>query len=157
MKSTTRYRKVSSNKKISKSEAPAPQRQRSGSRGGKAARKAAKSRRSTTFDEFETLQQYDDRLPVDLRTISTIDDHASTFFSPERVPYYLHTPHPPTAPLMPQNISYTFSDITGCASGPANNPLFYESLDTSNGSALSCHSLCDSEDSLLTCGLGYMK
>lgn len=159
MKSTTRYRKFSSNKKTIKSEAPAPQRQRSGSKGGKAARKAAKSRRSARLDELKTFR-YHEGLPMDIRSASAIDDQdqtTQTFFSPKRMPYYLHTPHPPTTPLIPEDMSYTFSDITGCAPATPNDPLFYEALDSGTSSMLSCHSFCDSEDGLLNCGLGCME
>ncbi|KAG5289720.1 forkhead domain-containing protein [Histoplasma ohiense] len=45
VQSTTRYRKVGSHKKLSKLEHPAPQRQRSGAKGGKAAKKTSKMRR----------------------------------------------------------------------------------------------------------------
>ncbi|KAK2806848.1 hypothetical protein FQN51_005648 [Onygenales sp. PD_10] len=45
VQSTTRYRKPGIHKKSSKSEHPAPQRQRSGAKGGKAAKKAAKLKR----------------------------------------------------------------------------------------------------------------
>ncbi|EER43071.1 forkhead domain-containing protein [Histoplasma capsulatum H143] len=45
VQSTTRYRKVGSHKKHSKLEHPAPQRQRSGAKGGKAAKKTSKMRR----------------------------------------------------------------------------------------------------------------
>lgn len=159
MKSTTRYRKHSSNKKAIKNETPASQRQRSGSKGGKAARKAAKSRRSARLDELKSFQ-YHETLPIHLRSASAIGDHdhtTNTFSSPERMPYYLHTPHPPTTPLIPEDMSYTFSDITGCASGSPNDPLFYETLDTGTSSMLSCHSFCDSENGLLNCGLGCME
>lgn len=43
--STTRYRKHSSNKKTSRTRSPAPLRQRSGAKGGRAARRAARLRR----------------------------------------------------------------------------------------------------------------
>ncbi|PGH09259.1 hypothetical protein GX51_00701 [Blastomyces parvus] len=45
VQSTTRYRKLGTHKKSSKSEHPAPQRQRSGAKGGRAAKKNAKMRR----------------------------------------------------------------------------------------------------------------
>ena len=156
VKSTTRYRKFSSNKKLCKGETPAPLRQRSGSKGGKAARKAAKSRRSARFDELRPCR-YHERLPIGPGTASIIDDNdhsKNTFFSPERMPYYLHTPHPPTTPVMPEKISYTFSDITGCASRAPSDPLFYDSLDAGTDSTLSCHSF---SDNLLNCGLGCVE
>lgn len=45
VQSTTRYRKQGTTRKAGRSENPAPQRQRSGAKGGKAAKKAAKLRR----------------------------------------------------------------------------------------------------------------
>lgn len=45
VQSTTRYRKQAGSKKSQKSEHPAPQRQRSGAKGGRAAKKSAKTRR----------------------------------------------------------------------------------------------------------------
>ena len=73
VQSTTRYRKHGSNKKTNRARIPAPLRQRSGAKGGRAARRAAKLRReekqhrqsnvlvsqSPTFPTFYALQASD--------------------------------------------------------------------------------------------------
>lgn len=153
MKSTTRYRKHNSIKKVGKVEAPAPQRQRSGAKGGRAARKAAKMRRSMRMDEPRTFRYLDGPRAV-ASPGSTAECHSQAYFSSE--PYYLHTPNPPTESVISEENPYGYSSITGCASGSPEDPLFYESMEKCNDSVLSYDSLCDS-DNLLSCGLSCLS
>lgn len=154
VKSTTRYRKHNSTKKVSKVEAPAPQRQRSGAKGGKAARKAAKMRRSMRMDEPRTFR-YLDGPRGDASPSSTAECQSQTYFSSE--PYYLHSSNTPAESVISEENPYGYSSITGCASGTPEDPLFYESLEKCNDSMLSCDSLYDSEDTLLSCGLSCLS
>lgn len=80
-----------------------------------------------------------------------------SFFPQESMPYYLHTPNPPATPLIADVSTYGFPDIVGCAPGTSNDPLFYDSLDTTDSPMLPCHPFCDSEDNLLSCGLGCIE
>ncbi|MCJ1267343.1 hypothetical protein MMC22_007228 [Lobaria immixta] len=152
VKSTTRYRKHNSTKKVGKVEAPAPLRQRSGAKGGKAARKAAKMRRSMRMDEPRTFR-YSDGPRSEASPGSTAESQTQAYFSSE--PYYLHSSIPPAESVISEENPYGYSSITGCASGSPEDPLFYESLEKCNDSMLSCDSFCDSEDSLLGCGQSW--
>lgn len=153
VKSTTRYRKHNSTKKVGKVEAPAPQRQRSGAKGGKAARKAAKMRRSMRMDEPRTFR-YLDEPHGDASPASTTECQNQAYFSSE--PYYLHTSNPPAESVISEEGPYGYSSITGCASGSPEDPLFYDSLEKSNDSMRSYDSFYDSEDNLLSCGLNCL-
>ena len=145
---------------MGKPEAPAPLRQRSGAKGGKAARKSAKMRRSTRMNEPRVLQYLDEHFS-EANCASTIENPLqraadTTFFSSDTMPYYLPTSNPPADLLVSDN-PYGYSSITGCAPASPIDPLFYESLEKCSDSMLSCDSFCDSEDSLLNCGLGCMS
>ena len=132
VKSTTRYRKSAPNKKIGKSENPAPQRQRSGAKGGKAARKAAKLRRSARLEDSEHYRLVDRNvgsLRVVNRGLSSPNKRAST--GPE-VYQAASLPYPLQAPLTDRHTSsedpesFGFGDITGCVNAYPHEPLFYE-------------------------------
>ena len=149
VKSTTRYRKHNFNKKICKPESPAPQRQRSGAKGGKAARKAAKVRRFIRSDDSK-LFRCKGAVPSPTIPDAAVGEQSrrtanKNIFSADRVPYYLHnpntlqtptslyapsltTPNSPISPLISNNAPYEFSSITGCVSAPPDDPLFYEIL-----------------------------
>ena len=153
VKSTTRYRKHNSIKKVGKVEVPAPQRQRSGAKGGKAARKAAKMRRAMRMDEPRTFR-CPDGPRADASPGSTAECQNQAYFASE--PYYLHTSNPPAESVISAESPYGYSSITGCASGSPEDPLFYESLEKCDDSMLSCDSFCDSEDNFLDCGLSCL-
>lgn len=110
MKSTTRYRTKLPNKKRGYwSQNPAPQRQASGAKGGQAARKAARQRRSERLREtrspalFNGLDETDTRqqaalsslTPADSRKpgfdASTSADARAAYPSHSISPYYLHS------------------------------------------------------------------
>ncbi|SLM37727.1 Winged helix-turn-helix DNA-binding domain [Lasallia pustulata] len=147
VKSTTRFRKNVPNKKVGKSEHPAPQRQRSGAKGGKAAKKAAKLRRSARFNESKGLP-YVDRAAVDakpafntrnsgLSAADTVPYHSSGW------PYSIPTPNTTTHSPDLYETSYGYEQIVGCADGLPSEPLFYNAPG---------HSFCDSIDSSDCCG-----
>ena len=161
MKSTTRYRKHNSTKKAGKAEAPAPQRQRSGAKGGKAARKAARMRRSLRMDEPRAFRYFNGN-PADPSSSSTTENMAAgvmdtTFFLSDTVPLYLHTSNTTPESPVPGDNHFDYSRITGCAPASPSDPLFYEPLETCNDSMLSCDSFCESEDNLIDCGLSRLS
>lgn len=151
VKSTTRYRRNVPNKKIGKSEHPAPQRQRSGAKGGKAAKKAAKLRRSARFDEPKGVH-CDERAGMDtkptlktrhsgLSPANTVPYHSSGW------PYSMPISSTTTQPLDLYDTSYGYGQIVGCADGLLNEPLFYDAFDQSDLATVPGHSFCDSVDS----------
>ncbi|KAL8814571.1 MAG: hypothetical protein Q9223_006217 [Gallowayella weberi] len=120
VKSTTRYRKSGSNKRVARAGHAAPDRQRSGAKGGKAARNAAKVRRSARIDRPRS-------------------------WHPEDIPLAsIETPLPPMGdqPLTPASIwtpdgqsMYSYGDIAGVTSDIPDGPLFAEegeNMDTDN-------------------------
>ncbi|KAK2733400.1 hypothetical protein FQN57_002140 [Myotisia sp. PD_48] len=119
VQSTTRYRKPGVHKKTPKSEHPAPQRQRSGAKGGRAAKKAARYRRALQENErVERHVQNAANLEMDFGTdafpaqaICPIDYEALVSAA---------VPEP----------SYTFGDqelgnLVGCTGPNPQSPLFY--------------------------------
>jgi hypothetical protein len=112
VQSTTRYRKHGSNKKTNRARVPAPLRQRSGAKGGRAARRAAKLRReeqlsrqssalvpqSAAFPAFYALQdpervsQEADYFSI-ASPLTPESEPAFTFPQPNNgSPYYYHLP-----------------------------------------------------------------
>lgn len=149
VKSTTRYRKHNFNKKICKPESPAPQRQRSGAKGGKAARKTAKVRRFTRSDEPKTFRCRGALLstthPDAIEEEPAPRTPNKNFFPSGGMPYYLHRsnalqtptsryapsfnrPNSPMSPLISNTTPYEFASITACGSAAPEDPLFYEVL-----------------------------
>ena len=104
VKSTTRYRKHNPNKKVGKGETAVPQRQRSGAKGGKAARKSAKMRRSSRMDEPRPFSLEEDA-PAVFNSTSMMESHS---FSSDSTPYYLQTSTPPVEPLLPEDHHYSY-------------------------------------------------
>jgi hypothetical protein len=149
VKSTTRYRKHNFNKKICKRESPAPQRQRSGAKGGKAARKTAKVRRFARSDNSKASRCQGALSPTTLPGAIKEEQAERTtnknFHTSEGMPYYLHNSNvlqapsmyaaslnPSNSPISPSvsnNAPYEFSSITACASAGPDDPLFYEVLE----------------------------
>ncbi len=159
VKSTTRYRKFNSNRKIGKPEHPAPQRQRSGAKGGKAAKKAAKTRRSARFCEPSSLRYVETpnvvspvaSVPAMENTCQTISDSGPAHSN--NMPYYLSTPTSSSPSSILDSKSYGYEDITGCSPHLHDDPLFYEDPDHGNDSVFSYPSFCDSGDSMFNFGL----
>ena len=158
VKSTTRYRKFNSNRKIGKADNPAPQRQRSGAKGGKAAKKAAKIRRSARFSEPSNLRCVEAASVASPTASVSTEDNTSQMASdagvahPNNMPYYLSTPTSSSQSTVLDSKPYGFEEITGC-SPDIYDPLFYEDLDHATSSMLSYPSFCDSGDSIFNYGL----
>ena len=159
VKSTTRYRKCNSNRKTGKGDQPAPQRQRSGAKGGKAAKKAAKTRRSARFGAHTKLR-YVQTASVVSPAISISATENPNRMIPEagfehshHMPYYLSTPTSSSNSSAVDPKSYGYEDITGC-SHVRDDPLFYEDPDRGTDSMLSYPSFCDSGESIFNYGLG---
>lgn len=150
MKSTTRYRKHHFNKSICKSDSPAPQRQLSGAKGGKAARKIGKAKRFTRSEGSRALR-YRGALPVPTSADSIVEEQSQkttekNFFASDGMPYFLpnlgtlqdvtsiytpslNRPGSPISPLISNSSPYEFSSIIACSSAAPNDPLFYEVLE----------------------------
>ena len=159
MKSTTRYRKFNSSRKIGKADQPAPQRQRSGAKGGKAAKKAAKTRRSARFSAPSKLRYVETpRLVSPTVSVSTLETTgymvADSEMAPSNnMPYYLPTPTLSARSSALDSKAYGYEDITGCSSHLCDDPLFYADPDPGNDSMLPYPSFCDAGDSIFNYGL----
>jgi Forkhead domain len=92
VQSTTRYRKHGSNKKTNRTRIPAPLRQRSGAKGGRAARRAARLRR-----EEQMSRQRSESLPHNARLPSFCGAQATDPTSQEAADFSV------TSPLTPDN------------------------------------------------------
>ncbi|KAJ9230715.1 transcriptional regulator family: Forkhead [Paecilomyces variotii] len=118
VESTTRYRKQGNHKKSMKSDHPAPQRQRSGARGGRAAKISARRKRAK--QEEQKIELY--RHPQSGATNSLQDQggHAATG------QYFAHavTPITPLAASFPE--VYGMESVMGCTDVPLDSPLFYQ-------------------------------
>lgn len=131
VESTTRYRKLGSNKKSGRVEPVAAQRQRSGAKGGKAAKKSAKLRRTTRSEQSQRMEVVkeasQDPMPANMRYREhhCLLDHDPYDTNP--LPYPVHTPpltvHSSNAGTSP----YGFEDISGCVPNLDSEPLFYDS------------------------------
>ncbi|KAI9717869.1 MAG: hypothetical protein M1812_004396 [Candelaria pacifica] len=139
VKSTTRYRKTVPNKKSYRSENPAPRRQQSGSKGGKAARKAAKMRRSARNEEIEGVPMVD-RAAGGMMTIPRSSLHDHTRPTTPMIGADTGTSYSPFANSMlgpSQQLNhepYNFEDIVGCVNAYPDEPLFRDSSDDFQGS-----------------------
>ena len=158
VKSTTRYRKFNSNRKIGKADNPAPQRQRSGAKGGKAAKKAAKIRRSARFTAPSVLRYVEEARVASPTTSVSTTDNTSQMISdvglahPTEMPYYLSTPTLSSQSSTLDSKSYGFEEIAGCSPHICDQ-LFYEDPDHINNPILSYPPFCDSGDNIFTYGL----
>jgi hypothetical protein len=159
VKSTTRYRKFNSNRKIGKAEHPAPQRQRSGAKGGKAAKKAAKIRRSARFCEPSSLRYVETPSVVSSAASVSITENGvqivpdSGLAHSNNLPYYLSTPTSSSGSSVLDSKPYGYEDITGCSPHLCGDPVFYEDHDHANDSVFSYPSLCDPGESIFNYGL----
>ena len=159
VKSTTRYRKINSNRKIGKPYQPAPQRQRSGAKGGKAAKKATKIRRSARFGAPSKLRHVETPGRVaPAVSISNLETGGqltpdSELARSTNMPYYLPTPPLSTQSSGLDSKSYGYGDVTGCSPHLRDDPLFYEDPDHSNDSLLCYPQFCDSGDSVFNYSL----
>ena len=140
VKSTTRYRKQNLHKKSCRTEHPAPQRQISGAKGGKAAKKSAmlagrtptsRSKRSprvcrppssdvqdttTRISPVSALEEYLHHHLTGLR--QQHDERMSLLRSPfQQAPIqsYMHTPSATPTSSFPEPRLFQLSDVVGCA------------------------------------------
>ncbi|MCJ1383460.1 hypothetical protein MMC17_006574 [Xylographa soralifera] len=156
VQSTTRYRKVGANKKTGRNDTVAAQRQRSGARGGRAAKKSSRARRTNRYDAYQRDLTVEESVQDLYQPSGIYQDMQSTLerdiYGLSVVPYFLDTPSTTKQSSIADTHPYGFEDITGVAGGLDHKPLFYDSnnkLDVDV--AMSGYSLCDSETHLLEC------
>ncbi|KAI4244410.1 MAG: hypothetical protein LQ352_006818 [Teloschistes flavicans] len=129
VKSTTRYRKSGSNKRLVKPRHPAPERQRSGARGGKAARNFAKIRRSARHQGPVIWDPQDVPIPsIETSTSNMVDRSLS--------PPSVWTPDS-TGSLTPgamEHHVYSYEDIAGVTDAIP-GPIFAEDDNDMSGHA----------------------
>ena len=152
VKSTTRYRKHNPNRKGGRGETPAPLRQRSGAKGGKAARKSAKMRRSSRMGGPNTFRLGEDP-PAGFNSTSMIESHARRIvdmsFSSDSMPYYLQIPTPPVEQLLPEDHHYSYPSMATYASTSPDGGLLYETLGNRDNSILTVNPFYDPNDVFL--------
>ena len=161
MKSTTRYRKQNSNKKGLKTDHPAPQRQLSGAKGGKAAKKSAanaskvaasKLRRTVRSGKVPSSITGDSRgasQPSAIKEFSGPRQQQELPYQPDHSPYYHHTPTLSPLPSSSEPRAFAYGQLVGCTPN-MEGPLFYEEpMDSPDGPMLSNQSLVDMGDHLL--------
>ena len=166
VKSTTRYRKQNSNKKGLKTDHPAPQRQLSGAKGGKAAKKSAanaskvaasKLRRTVRSGKLPSSVLGDVRGASQLSAIEEFSAPCQQHeipYQPDHSPYYHHTPTLSPLPSSSEPRAFAYGQIVGCAPD-MEGPLFYdEPMDSADGPMLSNHSFADMGDPLLGYNFG---
>lgn len=131
VKSTTRYRKYNPNKRVGKGQTPTSQRQRSGAKGVKAARKSNKTRTSSRMDEPRPFRLEEDT-PAIFNSSSMMEIHArgmfDTPFSSDSMPYYVKTLTPPVEPLLPEDHHFNYQSIATYASTSPEEDLFCNDL-----------------------------
>lgn len=161
VKSTTRYRKQNANKKGSKTDHPAPQRQISGAKGGKAAKKSAanatkmaasKLRRTVRPGKLSPPFFGDSQTGSHLSATEELSVPQQIHQLPYRSdnsPYYQHTPT--STPLLSSSEprSFDYGEIVGCTPD-IDGPLFYDvPLDSASGAMLSSQGFPNREEHLL--------
>lgn len=117
MQSTTRYRKQGTNKKAAKSEHPAPQRQRSGAKGGRAAKKTAKLRRVVHNELRDEAPQQQEEI--------TLENYRSDVSIQAPNPTHDQTMSPVTPTLNIPPDAFDLANVGGCIDVPEDSPLFY--------------------------------
>ncbi|KAI4205870.1 MAG: hypothetical protein LQ350_000055 [Teloschistes chrysophthalmus] len=128
VKSTTRYRKTGSNKRAVRTRHPAPERQRSGARGGKAARNFAKIRRSARHQVPVNWKPQDVPMP-------SIEAPTSNMVERSISPPEVWTPDSTgsVTPVIMDQHMYSYEDIAGVTDAMPNGPLFAEDDDDDMG------------------------
>lgn len=167
VKSTTRYRKQNLHKRSCKTEHPAPQRQISGAKGGKAAKKSAmlagkmpgpKTKRSSRAGR--TLSSYAKDTTTDPSRFSAFEEYRQhlreleqdnkermgtlrSAYLPDATHSYLHTPSATPISSIPEPRMFQLSDVVGCADlGLA--PLFYDDPIDAKEDGISSHQMLGS-------------
>lgn len=146
VKSTTRYRKQNPNRKGGKGESPAPLRQRSGAKGGKAARKSAKIRRSSQMYEQNPYRLEEDT-PAGFHSTPMLESHGrrivDTSFSSDSMPYYLQMPTPPVEQLLSEEHHYSYPSVATYGSTSLDGGLLYGHLEKTDDSILTANPFYD--------------
>ncbi|KAI9828531.1 MAG: hypothetical protein M1819_006588 [Sarea resinae] len=144
VKSTTRFRKSVPFKKTARIDSPAPQRQRSGAKGGRAARKAARSRRAGRVEDSDEMELID-RAAGGMAIVprSSIENHShGPPLTPginshiTRQPSYgldSHSPYSRPKPVKRESYSFGFEDIVGCIPNVPGEPFFCDDSDILEG------------------------
>ena len=159
VESTTRYRKIGPNKKTNRLEPAATQRQRSGAKGGRAAKKSAKMRRTGRYEEPRTERHTEEPMqestPADNLYEHNEPSLDTDLYDLSNVPYFLHTPSSTVQSSTADTSPFSFEDIRGYVSGGRNEPLFYERYEEGFfDQTLSSQSFCDSEHHRTGCEFG---
>lgn len=129
IESTTRYRQKTVGKRSDNADQADPKRQRSGRKGGRAARKSAKLRRSALLDhdtryahysKGELNMTFNAHLDEPLRQVSPNQDWDGT----NGLPYYLTPPLSSTQQSFPGNDIYDYGGLTEYPEIQPNGTLF---------------------------------
>ncbi|WEW58911.1 hypothetical protein PRK78_004379 [Emydomyces testavorans] len=136
VQSTTRYRKPGIHKKATKSEHPAPQRQRSGAKGGRAAKKAAKFRRALQ-EARRVGEQNCPSSHIQSESTNGIPSHTA-YVEQEQSP----SPANPDLNLLVGD--YDLSGLSGCTNYPPESPVFYD-VGTGEKRLISDYSILDGQ------------
>jgi len=150
VQSTTRYRKVGANKKTGRNDLVVTQRQRSGARGGRAAKKTIRARRTNRYDAYQKHLTIEESIQDLYQSSSIYQDMQpaleANLYDLGDVPYFLDTPSTTKQSSIADTHPYGFEDITGVASGLDHKLLFYDCNDKLDmDQATSEFSLCNSE------------
>ncbi|KAL8713327.1 MAG: hypothetical protein Q9220_002526 [cf. Caloplaca sp. 1 TL-2023] len=143
IKSTTRYRKQGSNKKVHKSGHPAPERQRSGAKGGKATRKAAKTRRDPPSKEARAQKKEDIPLPsVEVPTMNSSEQPLTpaSIWTNDSIETFWGTVNQSLSPLPTMQGTYGFESIAGVTNALPADSLFSEATGDLNDGMIEFHS-----------------
>ncbi|KAL8680316.1 MAG: hypothetical protein Q9186_003498 [Xanthomendoza sp. 1 TL-2023] len=127
VKSTTRYRKSGSSKRVAKAGHAAPERQRSGAKGGKAARNAAKVRRSARIDRPRSWYPEDIPLESIETPLTNMGDQPLTpasIWTPDGMESMFGSASRSLTPLSTGQSMYSYGDIAGVTSDIPDGPLF---------------------------------
>ncbi|KAL9613135.1 MAG: hypothetical protein Q9167_002300 [Letrouitia subvulpina] len=144
VKSTTRYRKSPSNRRLGRNEYPTPKRQRSGAKGGKAAKKTEKVRRSTHL-EVPSLSPFSEDIPMESIESSVTEMGGlpltpTSVWAPDELHYYFGSSSPSIQPTIMDRKVYSYNDIVGVTPEIPPGPLFPDDFSQSNEALFSCHS-----------------
>lgn len=129
IESTTRYRQKTPNRRGDWSDPVDPKRQRSGRKGGRAAKKAARMGRSAKLDDRDSQHaHYFDSGATDY-SFSSSPTASNCPLSPELnlynmggLPYYVDTPTSQSP--QPEDPPFNYGDVTSNATLPINQELF---------------------------------
>ena len=152
VESTTRYRRTGPGKKTSRTEPAATQRQRSGAKGGKAARRVAKLKRCAKLEESKAprcLEKGTDDQQASFSSENNFDPNLIEY-DLTQIPYYMATPTSTVHSPFDSDMSrYSYGDIIGCAGSLDNEPLFYDEFEHAPDPALPSSSLREPNEHLL--------